>query len=1127
MLASCPNKEHVAFQAFYQAFELCNNKIHDENGFEPGQQLLCACAIMCALSGKDNFDTALLPHECPKFLLAIYLSSNYDGPTRLLALKTLANLAIDHPTILQVEGIQTIIQKSLERGAGNPMGRRGSVGAHNTSKTKALLAASSFAVHATRRSYDFFTDFEAVDILAANFNVTDKNWDIAIHCATALFYILTNIDHESNAFDVYERSLKRGDVPGVMQQVVKILKVPSPKLLMFAAAFVWSLSRNHAMGCWFISAGVLDLIVGWISAMMMYEAKDNQTSCLGKFGEHVGKLTQQNRIFFQEMMLAALSVLTHDCVDIHPNPKGALLISSGAIDVLVDILSVTNPGYDFAKQLAIHSIWVAAVKDQRVQEYAMKMGITRKLMRISGSVATSDALRFVTCKAFRGITDGLDLDDTTNKLEGDGEEPHVSFEETMIKLLQGDLYKAQEYGASVLASLSTSLKMKKAITQHGGVEALVDLLLSSDDESHLTTKICHTLLNLSGLKVNQAVLARHALKRFVSIARGGVPASVFAQGILSNLGRHECNRTPLYKAALKVIIQDAKKEMAKTAAKQLTMSPINRPQSTLSRTIDDKDDPFCPVSPKTRKDRQRLIEMTDTKLEFDNWFQEHANPVQNIMSPSPVQKVLSPSQSLPLLGAEILRTGTPDRLNIHSRSSHKSFTRDMHCSVKARSTRSPSRSLERHERKGYLNNSSSYINNSLRKNGFTTSSEQSKSPWLPEINEWKFSSKPSNSLFATDDRPHTVKVSPNRNFEFHQANDFASMANMDKDKERQRALNPSSSDFRLWEFKHVEGSKYAKDLFKQYEMPDGKVAYYFQVSRLIEAGADGEEHAAPGKLVRFSEVHSTQLVLEVSRLVVQRHDVPAFDRLLNLEPHPAPSTGGGKKETDRIPPDELHMHLRFEMPKVVVAVPKEKEKVVIFVPKDPWTLPKSIWVPRLKESEAKDFFDNPRIFCRSFCIDWSRCIEKRSFLNVISKFSKKLKLNDAEQKKYNEDALAATKDVLFKYYETTSNMFNYVAANSGFMGGKVAYGSLLSFHGASSCVALLVMSLTPHLLPFLLSPHCQGCTIALNAYTTFCEDCEIAEEVGLCNTSSLDTLFIGMHTLYLTRYAFVVSTQAN
>ena len=76
-----------------------------------------------------------------------------------------------------------------------------------------------------------------------------------------------------------------------------------------------------------------------------------------------------------------------------------------------------------------------------------------------------------------------------------------------------------------------------------------------------------------------------------------------------------------------------------------------------------------------------------------------------------------------------------------------------------------------------------------------------------------------------------------------------------------------------------------------------------------------------------------------------------------------------------------------------------------------------------------------RIFCRSFCIDWSRCIEKKSFVGIVPKFSKKLKLNNEDQRKYNEENLAALKDVLFKYYETIANMFNYVAANSGFMGG--------------------------------------------------------------------------------------------
>ncbi len=47
-----------------------------------------------------------------------------------------------------------------------------------------------------------------------------------------------------------------------------------------------------------------------------------------------------------------------------------------------------------------------------------------------------------------------------------------------------------------------------------------------------------------------------------------------------------------------------------------------------------------------------------------------------------------------------------------------------------------------------------------------------------------------------------------------------------------------------------------------------------------------------------------------------------------------------------------------------------------------------------------------------------------------------------------------------------------------------------------------------------------GCTISLNAYTSFVEDCEISEEDSLCNTSSLDTLFIGDRLINIFRRFF-------
>ncbi len=433
-------------------------------------------------------------------------------------------------------------------------------------------------------------------------------------------------------------------------------------------------------------------------------------------------------------------------------------------------------------------------------------------------------------------------------------------------------------------------------------------------------------------------MARRALKRFVAISRRDATASVYAQGILSNLGRHECNRTPLYKAALEVIIADAKK--VKDDMQHCSSLVEKFRTSTIGRIVEDKNDPFRPKSPKARKDKERYIEMVDTKLAFDQW-----------------ETNLASSNSLPNLGTDSYTSSSfQNHIQVHSRSSYQStITRDLYYTVRNERERSSARSLEPHERKGYINKTSGYINRSLRKNGISCPQEVT-SPWLPDIQEWKIESQPklSPEKIKSGNRPHTVRVKPNRSFEFFHGDDFESFQNVDKEKERQRALDPVSSNFRLWEFKHVEGSKYSKDLFKPYSLPNGKHAYYFQISRLVEIGADIQEQAPPGKIVRFSYAHSAKIELETScRLAVKRDDIyPAFDSLSNLVPHSV-STGGCKNgEADRVPPDGLQLHLRFEMPKVGAPIVKEKPKP--FVPKDPWTLEKSIWVPRKKESEGGD-----------------------------------------------------------------------------------------------------------------------------------------------------------------------------
>jgi len=126
-----------------------------------------------------------------------------------------------------------------------------------------------------------------------------------------------------------------------------------------------------------------------------------------------------------------------------------------------------------------------------------------------------------------------------------------------------------------------------------------------------------------------------------------------------------------------------------------------------------------------------------------------------------------------------------------------------------------------------------------------------------------------------------------------------------------------------------------------------------------------------------------------------------------------------------------------------------------------WTLPDSIWVPRTKESEAKDFFDSAKVHKKTFELDWKRCCGKKTFRAFLKKYVGEGPEADKET--------AEIKKEVWEDYDVITHAFDFYAACS----------------------------------------RGSGFSVKLNAYSDFLDDCFIPEENSQhCSRQVMDTIFV-------------------
>ncbi|MEW5317782.1 MAG: hypothetical protein WDW38_009052 [Sanguina aurantia] len=239
-------------------------------------------------------------------------------------------------------------------------------------------------------------------------------------------------------------------------------------------------------------------------------------------------------------------------------------------------------------------------------------------------------------------------------------------------------------------------------------------------------------------------------------------------------------------------------------------------------------------------------------------------------------------------------------------------------------------------------------------------------------------------------------------------------------------------------FEHVDGSRVGNGLYPSYDLPNGKKTYmYYSGGSLLD------------------ELHIDAVT-----------------------PPPRPSSvpQGNTSTATGLPPcldvfgdlREDNLQLLIQVSKIIkthTQVRVEDIEVKALEEREAWTLPNSIFKPRMKESDAHAFTDSAAVEERMFDRDWARATGKEKFSSMLTRENKANK-RDPQDDKALMVALRAV--MLANYPQLYSSFVYYTATSSG-------------------------------------DPY----HMSLNAFTSFFDECSIADsDAQFIKRSDCDTIFI-------------------
>ncbi|KAK3271794.1 hypothetical protein CYMTET_19879 [Cymbomonas tetramitiformis] len=286
---------------------------------------------------------------------------------------------------------------------------------------------------------------------------------------------------------------------------------------------------------------------------------------------------------------------------------------------------------------------------------------------------------------------------------------------------------------------------------------------------------------------------------------------------------------------------------------------------------------------------------------------------------------------------------------------------------------------------------------------------------------------------------------------------------------------------RLAMFEHIDGSRVYEGLFPEYHLPNGhQTHYYFTTGGMVDE-VEVSLRKPPARPNNMAAALQNAIPVDVVLDKVAKPPGPYGNWLDMYKPVPPRPPMPDCHTLDVKDDKSLNMGAFGDLKETPISFMVITEKVTkkdtqetrvkieVHVPrpatpKEPWTLPKSIFRHRLKECDSKAFFDTQKTMDKMFELDWERLQTKEKLMSMLTRENKTSykRMDDATMMK-------ELYKILKKYFPTVYSTHLY-------------YSSLGSGN------------------PFLLQ---------LNAYTTFLENTKIPDsEAQFCKKSDCDTCFI-------------------
>ncbi|MEW5306191.1 MAG: hypothetical protein WDW36_008675 [Sanguina aurantia] len=265
-------------------------------------------------------------------------------------------------------------------------------------------------------------------------------------------------------------------------------------------------------------------------------------------------------------------------------------------------------------------------------------------------------------------------------------------------------------------------------------------------------------------------------------------------------------------------------------------------------------------------------------------------------------------------------------------------------------------------------------------------------------------------------------------------------------------------------FEHVDGSRVGNGLYPSYDLPNGKKTYmYYSGGSLLDELHIDAVTPPPRPSSVPQALQQTMPLANVLSLIAKppRH-------LTALHPIQAGATPDSLRAFAFGDLREDNLQLLIQVSKIIkthTQVRVEDIEVKALEEREAWTLPNSIFKPRLKESDAHAFTDGAAVEERMFDRDWARATGKEKFSSMLTRENKANK-RDPQDDKALMVALRAV--MLANYPQLYSSFVYYTATSSG-------------------------------------DPY----HMSLNAFTSFFDECSIADsDAQFIKRSDCDTIFI-------------------